>query len=82
MSWDYRVVQKRIADEVEPNLCIVECFYNKKGEITGYTKDAPGLWGDSIEELRQGLKWMEEALDKPILIDGEVEFADWDEDDD
>jgi hypothetical protein len=62
--WNYRAM-KRIKND-ETIFFVTEVYYHEDGSVLGWTegKDA---WGEDIEELRQSLTWMLEALDKPVL---------------
>ena len=74
MHWNHRVVKQKIADQ--EFFSVRETFYNDDGTIMAYTEDPAGVIGESIEDLREYLQWCLRALDKPVLIDGEVEFVD------
>lgn len=54
-----------------------EVHYNDDGTIYAYTIDPARAQGDSIKNLKEYLQWCLDALDKPILIDGKVEFVDY-----
>lgn len=62
--WNYRVMSRVKNDETI--LFVTEVFYQDDGSVIGWTegKDA---WGENLDELRQSLTWMLEALDKPVL---------------
>lgn len=62
--WNYRVM-KRIKND-ETIFFVTEVYYQDNGSVIGWTegKDA---WGENLEELRNSLTWMLEALDKPVL---------------
>ena len=77
MTWNLRVVKQIFDDEIDW-FSIREVFYNKNGDITGYTEDPVDICGESIDELLGYLHWCLNCLDKPILEDGKVEFVDQD----
>lgn len=62
--WNHRVIT-RVEGE-ETNLYIEEVFYDADGTTIGWT-ETKGLYGESVDELRQTLAWMLESLDKPVL---------------
>tara|TARA_R110002167_G_scaffold21952_1_gene79087 strand:- start:2029 stop:2241 length:213 start_codon:yes stop_codon:yes gene_type:complete len=66
MRWNYRVLSEDFFGE--PYLRIHEVYYNKKNEGVASTLKAATVEGDNIEELRDTLNKMLEALDKKILI--------------
>lgn len=76
--WNHRVV-KKVWNEGTPveeiTYGVHEVFYNDAGEIYGYTNDPIDLSCESAEALREYLLWCLDALDKPFLEDGKVEFA-------
>jgi hypothetical protein len=86
-TWNHRVVQKR-----DPNYCegsawpenyyeIHEAHYNNNGDLCAITEDAIMPYGETIEELKETLEWMLNACDQPILVDGEIDYASWDDED-
>jgi len=60
MSWNYRVIETHSGYEIR------EVYY-RKGEPEATTQGTAGCWGQSLEELKQDLKLIEEALNKPVL---------------
>lgn len=66
MSWNYRLVHMKGVSEV--CLGLFEVFYDEQGRPNASGAD-PIIVGDDIEEIQQDLKWMREALGKPILED-------------
>lgn len=75
MSWNHRVVKKTLEDgSVEYS--IRETFYNEEGVIYAYGENPVSLSCESIEDLSQYIEWCLKAIGEPLLIDGEVEFAD------
>jgi len=77
-TWNHRVVRKRDAHcEDEFYYEIHEAHYNENGELCAITENPIVPSGNDIEELKTIFERMAEACDKPILIDGEIEFAQW-----
>lgn len=74
MTWNHRVIKKTYNEE--EIFSIEEVMYDTKdhslqGEeldktISGYTEKL-SVMGDSIEDLRETLNFMLEALDKPVI---------------
>lgn len=62
--WNHRVMARNEGEET--NLYITEVYYDSDGSTIGWTKGKE-VYGEDIDELRQTLTWMLEALDKPIL---------------
>lgn len=60
--WNHRVVRKL------GYLGVHECFYGRSRKIPeGVTEHPVRVYGETIEDLRQTLEWMLEALDRPVL---------------
>jgi len=78
MTWNHRVVKKvfnKGTEDEEEQYSIREVFYNSDGAIYAYTENPIDLACESLDGLKQYIQWCLNACDKPILIDGEVEFA-------
>ncbi len=83
--WNYRVVKTHYPETDETFFSLHEAHYNDNGDLYAYTEFGIDPHGESIEELRDILNRMMSAIDKPVLVDGEVVFAsptDFDEVDD
>jgi len=67
--WNHRVVRWNHKDAKPPCVTygIHEAFYDDKGRVWGVTERPVEVDGDSLEDLKVGLKWMSSALKKPIL---------------
>lgn len=74
MVWDYRVIRKKLDNEVYFE--IHEVYYdNQLPEFTadrdrticGLTEEASSPFGETPEELKKDLEMMIGAFDKPIL---------------
>ena len=76
--WNHRVVKETLDGEAW--YTVREVFYNADGSIYAYTQEAVDICGESITELREYTEWVLKALDKPVLVAGEVEFVDYDAD--
>ena len=64
MFWNYRVVRYRghTGDEA---FRVEEVYYGKDGEPSGRCDAQP--MGETLEDVRKDLKWMTEALERPVL---------------
>ena len=74
MNWDYRVIKH------DGMFTIHEVYYNDKGYITSISKDPMGPSGDTLEELKDDMKYFLQALDMPVLEKEEIVFASDNED--
>lgn len=76
--WNHRLVKQTFKDGSDW-YSVREVFYNgdedDDNNIFGYTEDPVDISGESVEEIREYLKWCLKCLDKPILVDGQVKFA-------
>lgn len=50
---------------------IHEVYYHKAGEPNSYGERISPVCGESLEEIKQGLKAMKKALKKPVLWKGD-----------
>lgn len=66
MTWNYRVVKHTHSDGKEEWYTIHEVYYDKHGNITGYT-DRATPFGDNLSELKNDLRYMRQACRQPIL---------------
>ena len=64
-GWNYRVMRTVVDDEVMYG--IHEVYYNEKDQPESWTQDPVSPLVDSEEELKDVLRLMSEALDKPVL---------------
>jgi len=69
MSWNYRILAREYKgfNEIEMTFSIHEVYYNKDGIPEMCTEDAVGVVGENLADLSDTLKWMQDALKKPIL---------------
>jgi hypothetical protein len=68
MSWNYRVVIRDAGRDAGLTYSLVEVYYDDDGEIIGWF--SPGeASGETLEELRDDLTLMLEAVDrKPLTL--------------
>jgi hypothetical protein len=79
MTWNYRVMRHESRNEVTGKIdvwfALHEVFYENKNvndlKVTtadvSYTTEPIDVVGDSVEDLRETLRHMLAALDKPVL---------------
>ena len=65
MSWNYRVLKHVAAGE--EGYQIHEVYYNEDGSIEACTEEAVTCFGGSEDELKETLKLMEAAFEKPTI---------------
>lgn len=75
MTWDYRIIEDK------ENFRIHEVYYNDAGEITAISEDSIAPEGETLEELKDDLKYYFAALKRPVLKKDEITFASMIEDD-
>ena len=46
---------------------IHEAYYDENGKVFAITEESTGPSGNTLEELKQSLEWMEKSLEHPIL---------------
>jgi hypothetical protein len=73
--WNHRILSK-VEDKGTPYeapfLYVVEVYYNSSDDsIIGWTEKEV-VYGESLDEIRQTLHWMLDALDKPVIIEEEL----------
>lgn len=64
MSWNYRVIK---TDHEEPVFVIHEVYYDENGLVKSWSEDPMHPLGESPEELKQDVKLMQAALDRPAI---------------
>ncbi len=71
--WNHRVISRLInggTEDETSTLYIVEVYYDSEDHsIIGWTEQE-SIFGETVDELRQSLHWMLDALDKPVLDEG------------
>lgn len=72
--WNYRVIRKPYdyKDLVFEEYNVHEVFYDDNGNIESWTTEPISPYGDTLEELKNTLEKMLEALEKPILQEDET----------
>ena len=69
MSWNYRVVRDvhQVGNEEHESYTIREVYYDKDGEIEGWTQDACYPAGDTWQECGNDHAIMGRAIGQPIV---------------
>jgi len=74
MTWNHRVVKKTYTllegtdnEFTEDQYGIHEAYCDENGKVFGITKEPVSPTGETVDELKQSLEWMKNALDAPIL---------------
>lgn len=68
--WNHRVIKREhdLGGEKVFTYGIHEVYYSADGETPStFTLEAVPIHGESIEELQHVLKWMQDAIAKPVL---------------
>lgn len=79
--WNYRVFKKvydtpeNLPEEDRIEYQIREVYYNDSKEIISHMKFSSRVGGSNLNELKQGLLWMLEALEKDVLEEGKIVFG-------
>lgn len=77
--WNYRIV-KKVTKHNDPSLGasedtwfgIHEVYYDAEGHPEVCSEEPIEPFGESVEEVRESLKMMMKALDKPVLDYDEI----------
>lgn len=83
--WNYRVVRTLIPTSspfMEEDYAIHEVYYNDDGSIWGMTEQPVPIHGENLEDLRVGLEYMMQALERPVLNNEDIEFRTYEVKDD
>ena len=74
--WNLRVIQeKRSEEDGGDEFSVREVFYNDDDSIFAYSESPVSVTAESVSDLREYVTWFLEAFEKPVLVDGEVEFG-------
>lgn len=83
-TWNYRVCKETYnkgAPYEEIGYTIREAYYTASGEIWGVTEVTSGLYGDNLDDIKDGLRKMHMALDKDVIDLDTIIFAKLDQND-
>ncbi len=85
-TWNHRIVRKRDPNYKEESAAwpefyyeVHEAHYNDNGELCAITENAISPYGESMDDLKEVLGGMIKACETPVLIDGEIDYAPWDD---
>jgi hypothetical protein len=67
-TWDYRLVKKKGLEYYG----VIEVYYDLDGEVRSYSDFIP-VCGASLEEVKADLERFKQALEKPILLEEDLE---------
>ena len=70
MGWNYRILAK-ICSNDEVSFGVYSVYYDENGKPDGYSANPVEMSAEDIEYIRFDLDKMKEALDKPVLWEGE-----------
>jgi hypothetical protein len=66
MTWNHRVM-KHVKEDGAEYFAIHEVYYNSAGLPWGWSAEPEPVMEETMEEMRETLQHMTEALDKPVL---------------
>lgn len=69
MVWNYRVIEN------DKMFYIHEVYYNDNGDITAISEDPMHPHGETLEELKNDMKYFLQAFNRPVLKKDEIKFA-------
>ena len=72
MTWNYRVVRKYHQGSDETSYQIHEVYYDGNGNIETWTENSVGSFGETVEELREDIRFFLSAFRKPVLEEKQV----------
>lgn len=76
MNWNYRVIHHDVNEDPEYHFfSIHEVFYDDYGQITSWTENSVGPYGEAMIELEDNHQLMARAFDKPRLSLKELEAS-------
>ena len=67
MSWNYRLIER------DGLISIHEVYYNESGEPRAWTENPVAPFGETVEDVRECLNMMIQALGKPVLKESHLE---------
>jgi len=70
MYWNHRAM-KRVENGIEA-VYLVEVYYDNEDRIVGWT-ESETVWAESVEAMAELISLYYKALEKPLLIESEVE---------
>lgn len=90
MSWSYRVCRKKLVSDVcdldtgevletykEDQFGICGVYYNDEGEITFTSAEFQLPFGETLEELKADIEYMQKAFKLPVLDLDDIVYANY-----
>jgi hypothetical protein len=71
--WNYRVIRKSHSDTDVVSYQIHEVYYKEDGSIDGWTKEPVEPHGETVEELREDIRYFLHAFRRPVLEEKDVD---------
>lgn len=71
--WNHRIIQKE--DDGNIYYEIHEVYYNENGTIWAITEESVKPFGDTVEDLKVGMKLMLTAFEEPVLIEDDIVYV-------
>ena len=72
-DWNYRVIKEYYPQSGITNYQIYEVYYSPTGVIKDWSKPLPiSPAGETLGELREDLRYFMKALDRPVLVEKEI----------
>lgn len=72
-SWNYRVIRKPTPDTDSVVYQIHEVYYKEDETIEGWTAEPVKPQGESVEELREDIRYFLHAFRRPVLEENAVD---------
>jgi hypothetical protein len=69
-TWNYRVCKETYnkgTDFEEVDFSVREVYYNNTGEIWAAAEKAAGIYGESVDEVRNGIEKLMLAVNKEVV---------------
>lgn len=74
--WNHRIILKK--EDGDSEGCyyeIHEVYYNEDGTIWAITEESVKPFGDTVEDLKVGMKLMLTAFEEPVLIEDDIVYV-------
>ena len=69
MSWNYRIVKNH------DGLRIFDVYYDEAGHPVATHEVPTYIYGETVDDLKEQLAWISEALDLPVLDESEIGYS-------
>ncbi len=71
--WHYRVIRKHHPETDSVTYHVHEVYYQEDGSIDGWTQESVAPLGETVEELREDIRYFLQAFRCPILEEKETD---------